>query len=69
MDYGGIGVRQHQSPMCLVSEAGEEFYQRLHTQRERFAAVFVEHPKARILLQASTASAWVAQCLRQHEAI
>jgi transposase len=57
--------------MCLITEAGEVLHQRLHTQRERFAAVFAERPRARILSEASTESAWVAPCLEAlgHEVI
>jgi transposase len=63
MDYVGIDVHKNQSQICLITEAGEVLHQRLHTQRERFGAVFAERPRARILLEASTESEWVAQCL------
>jgi transposase len=48
--------------MCLITEAGEVLHQRIYTQRERFGAVCAERPRARILLEASTESEWVAQC-------
>ena len=57
--------------MCTFTATGEILHQRLETHRERFAAVFAGRPTARILLEASTESAWVAQCLEAlgHEGI
>ena len=57
--------------MCTFAATGEILHQRLETHRERFAAVFAGRPTARILLEASTESAWVAQCLEAlgHEVI
>jgi len=45
--------------------------QRIQTTRERFAALFGDRPKARILIEASTESEWTARCLEQlgHEVI
>jgi hypothetical protein len=63
MEHVGIDVHKNQSQICLLTEAGEVLHQRIHTQRERFVAVFAERPQARILIEASTESAWVAQCL------
>jgi transposase len=54
-------VHKKQSQLCLFTEAGEVLHQRLHTNRERFAAVLTERPQARLLIEASTASAWGAQ--------
>ena len=41
------------------------------TQRERFAAALGGRPPAKILIEASTGSEWVARCLEQfgHEVI
>jgi transposase len=36
---------------------------RVRTTRERFAAVLGSRPRAKILLEASTESGWVAACL------
>src|SRR5262249_12511172 len=69
--YVGIDVHKNQSQIGLITEAGEVLHQRIHTQRERFGAVFAECPQARILLEASTESERVAQCLEElgHEVI
>ena len=71
MEYVGIDVHKKHSQICTCTEAGEILHQRIETQRERFAAVFGARPQVRILIEASTESAWVAQCLeaRGHEVI
>jgi transposase len=44
---------------------------RIRTERERFAAVLGERPRAKILIEASTESEWVARCLEElgHEVV
>src|SRR2546428_9285969 len=71
MEYVGIDVHKKHSQMCTFTEAGEILHQRIETQRERFAAVLAMRPQVRILIEASTESEWVAQCLetRGHEVI
>jgi len=63
MEHIGIKVHNNQSQICLITEAGEVLHQRIHTNRERFAAVCAERPTARLLIETSTESAWVAPCL------
>jgi transposase len=63
MEHVGIDVHKNQSQICIFTEAGEVLHQRIHTHRERFAAVFGERPPTRILIEASTESEWVARCL------
>jgi len=71
MDHIGIDVHKMESQLCILSESGEILERRIRTQRERFAAVLGERPPARILIEASTESEWVARCLEQlgHEVI
>ena len=71
MDHIGIDVHKKESQMCILAEGGEVIEQRIRTEPERFAAVLGERPRARILLEASTDSEWVARCLEQlgHEVI
>jgi transposase len=56
-------VHKKQRQMCPFAATGAILHQRLETHRERCAAVFAGRPTARILLETSTESAWVAQCL------
>ena len=63
MAYVGIDVHKKPSQICPFTEAGEMLHQRIETQRERFAAVCTTRPQVRILSEASTESAWVAQCV------
>jgi hypothetical protein len=48
---------------CILAEGGELIEQRIRTEPERFAAVLGKRPRARILIEASTDSEWVARCL------
>src|SRR5215468_3496773 len=71
MDHIGIDVHKKESQVCILGEGGELREQRISTTPERFAAVLGERPRARILLEASTESEWVARCLERlgHEVI
>src|SRR4249919_3007301 len=71
MDHIGIGVHKRESQICLLAEGGELIEQRIRTEPERFAAVLGQRPRARILVEASTESEWVARCLEGlgHEVI
>jgi transposase len=71
MDHIGIDVHKKDSQICLLAEGGELIEQRIRTEPERFAAVLGERPRARIVIEASTESEWVARCLEGlgHEVI
>jgi hypothetical protein len=59
----GIDVHKVDSQICILTETGEIVEWRIRTQRERFAAVLGTRPGAKILIEASTESEWVARCL------
>ncbi len=71
MEHGGIDVHKNESQICLLTEDGEVLEPRILTRRDRFAAVLGERPRARLLIEASTESEWVARCLEElgHEVI
>ncbi len=71
MDHIGMDVHKKESQLCILTEAGELIERRVQTEPERFAAVLGNRPRARILLEASTESEWVARCLEGlgHEVI
>jgi hypothetical protein len=71
MDHIGIDVHKRESQLCIRSEGGELVEARIRTTPERFADVLGNRPRARILLEASTESEWVARCLEGlgHEVI
>jgi transposase len=71
MEQIGMDVHKNESQICRLTEQGEILEQRILTRRERFAAVLGKIPRARILLEASTESEWVARCLEElgHEVI
>jgi transposase len=63
MDTIGLDLHKRESQLCIISEDGSISERRIVTSRERFTAVLFSYPKARILLEASTESEWVAQHL------
>ena len=71
MDHIGIDVHKRDSQIYLLAEGGEVIEQRIRTEAERFAAVLGSRPRARILIEASIESEWVARCLETlgHEVI
>jgi transposase len=71
MDIIGIDLHKRESQLCTLAPDGRMTEQRIVTSRERFAAVLGTRAPARILLEASTESEWVAQYLEAfgHEVI
>ena len=71
MDHIGIDVHKRESQIYILAEGGEVIEQRIRTEPARFAAVLGARPRARILIEASTESEWVARCLETlgHEVI
>jgi len=63
MEHIGMDVHKKESQLCILAEEGELIERRIHTEPERFAAVLGDRPRARILIEASTDSEWVARCL------
>ncbi len=71
MDHIGIDVHKRESQICILAEGGELIERRIRTEPERFAAVLGDRPRARIVIEASTDSEWVARCLEslEHEVV
>jgi hypothetical protein len=65
MDHSGIDVHKKKSQICILAEGGELIERRIPTQLRRFAEELGARPHARILLESSTESEWVARCLVQ----
>jgi transposase len=63
MDYVGIALHKKDSQICILSEGSQLSECRIRTEPQRFAEVLGARPRARILLEASTESEWVARCL------
>lgn len=61
MDTIGIDLHKRESQLCIGQADGQVIEQRIVTARERFTAVLGPRPPARLLLEASTESEWVAQ--------
>jgi transposase len=71
VEHIGIDLGRAESQICILTDAGELLSERIRTERSRFMRVLGARPKARILIEASTESEWVARCLEQlgHEVI
>jgi transposase len=71
MDHIGIDIHKRESEICILAEGGELIERRIRTEAERFAAVLGDRPRARIVIEAATDSAWAARCLEAlaHEVI
>ena len=71
MEYVGIDLHKKESQICLLTEAGEVMEPRIRTEPQRFAEILGGRPRARVLVEASTESEWVARCLEAlgHEVV
>jgi transposase len=71
LDHIGIDVHKKDSQLCVLPEQGQPLEVRFATSRDRFVAVLGGRPSARVLLEASTESEWVARTIETlgHEVI
>jgi transposase len=71
MEHIGIDLHKTSSQICILSEDGELTERRIKSTRSSFDEVFADRPRARILVEASTESEWVACHLEElgHEVI
>jgi len=71
MDTIGLDVHKRETQVCILTADGELLERRIATTRERLGALFGRRPRARVLLEASTESEWVARHLEAlgHEVI
>ena len=71
MDTIGLDLHKRETQICTIAKDGTVTEQRIATTPERFRAVLGNCPPARLLLEASTESEWVAQLLEAmgHEVI
>ena len=63
MDHIGIDVHKKESQICILGEDGERARAAHPHHRRAVRRVLGDRPRARILLEASTESEWVARCL------
>src|SRR5438034_565053 len=71
MDTIGVDLHKRETQLCIGQADGSITEQRIVTSRERFTAVLGHRPPARVLVEASTESEWVARHLEAlgHEVI
>lgn len=66
MEHIGIDVHKNSCQVCILSEDGGLVQRRIKTERASLYALFEDRPPARILIESSTESEWVARCLEEH---
>jgi transposase len=72
MEYGAIDLHTRRSQIRIVDEDGATVLERrIDTRATELVRVFGERPPMRVLVESSTESEWVAQCLEAlgHEVI
>jgi transposase len=71
MDIIGVDLHKRESQLSMKGKDGRITDRRIATSRDRFTAVLGGRPRARILLEATTESEWVARHLESlgHEVI
>src|SRR5215216_2217079 len=63
MDTIGVDLHKRESQLCILGDDGRMTERRIVTSRERFTSALGGRPRARLLLEASTESEWVARHL------
>lgn len=68
MEHIGIDLGKTSSQICILAEDGELIERRIKTTRAEFGEW---RARARVLIEASTESEWVARCLEEmgHEVV
>ena len=61
MDFIGFDPGKVPGPVCVNTDGGELAERRVRTDRERSPGLLADRPRARILIEASTESEWVAR--------
>lgn len=61
--YGAIDLHSMQSQVRIVTDSGTIVDRRIPTTRDQLARLSLTDRPMRVLLEALTASEWVAQCL------
>jgi transposase len=71
MEYGAIDLHKKESQVRIITESGEVIDRRIPTTRDHLTTLFWGRPHARLLIEASTESEWVAQHLETlgHEVV
>ena len=71
MDFIGFDLGKVSSQVCIITEDGELIERRIRTDRDHFNELLGSRPPARILIETSTESEWVARHLEGlgHEVI
>ena len=65
MDFIGFDLGKVSSQVCILTEDGELVERRIKTDREHISELLGKRSPARILIESSTESEWVARFLEE----
>jgi transposase len=71
VEHIGMDIGLRESQLAILTDAGELLDKRIRTERNRLVQFFGSRAKAKILLEASTESEWIARCVEElgHEVV
>lgn len=71
MEYIGLDLHKQSSQFCILTEDRKLLEPRIRTEHGRFIDLLGKRPKAKVLVEASTESEWVARCIEDlgHEVV
>ena len=67
MDFIGFDLGKLHSQVCVITEDGELVERRIRTDRDSLTQLFGDRAPARVLVEASTESEWVARHLEGNQ--
>ena len=65
MDFIGFDLGTASSQVCVIAEDGELIERRIRTDREHICGLLAERAPARVVIESSTESEWVARYLEE----
>jgi len=71
MEHIGLDLHKQSSQFCILTEDKELLELRIRTEHSRFVELLGKRPKAKVLIEASSESEWVARCIEElgHEVV
>jgi transposase len=71
MEHIGLDLHKQSSHFCILTEDRKLLELRIRTEHGRFVELLGKRPKAKVLIEASTESEWVARLIEQlgHEVV
>ena len=65
MDFIGFDLGKVASQVCIITQDGELIERRIKTDREHISELLAQRAPARVVIESSTESEWVARYLEE----